>query len=173
MRKVLQSYVYLGVIAGLVIFLDRVSKLLIISNLAVGERWAPDWLMPYARFVHVQNTGVAFGMFQGWGWLSTIMALIIVIAAIYYFPRISEKDWALRLCLGLILGGAIGNQIDRLSYGYVVDFVSVGNFAVFNVADSAITVGTIIFILLSLIQEYKDKKKASAPEALSDQEQSE
>lgn len=157
----------------MIILIDRISKILIVTNLAVGERWAPEWLMPYARFVHVQNTGVAFGMLPGWGWLSTIMAVVIVIAVIYYFPRIAEEGWPLRLCLGLILGGAIGNQIDRFSYGYVVDFVSLGNFAVFNVADSAITVGTIIFILLSLIQEYTDKKKAVSPGSQSSQEQSE
>jgi signal peptidase II len=73
-----KDYLFLFSIAGSIIVLDQVTKAIIRANLAVGEMWVPwDWLMPYARIVHVQNEGVAFGMLQGMGGLFSILALIV------------------------------------------------------------------------------------------------
>ena len=85
-------------------------------------------------------------MLQGYSWLFTILAIIVSIGIIVFFPRVPKEDWTLRLALALELGGAVGNLIDRLRFGSVTDFVSVGNFAVFNVADASISLGVVVMI---------------------------
>lgn len=148
MKKVFQNYGLLALIGLTVIALDQASKAYIRSSLALGDIWSPwPWLTPYARIVHWYNTGVAFGMLQGKGQFFTILAILIAIAIIYYFPRVSRTDWSLRVAMGFQLGGAVGNLIDRLMFGRVTDFISVGTFPVFNVADSSITIGVIILLL--------------------------
>jgi signal peptidase II len=125
----------------------------------MGEMWSPwNWLTPYARFVHWYNTGVAFGMFQNNNVLFAILVSIIAVIIIIYYPSLTEDDWFLRIALSLQLGGAIGNLIDRLTIGHVTDFISVGNFAVFNIADSCVTIGVGVMILGMWIQERKHKK---------------
>ncbi len=79
---------------------------------------------------------------------------------IYYYPQVSREDWWLKLALGLQLGGALGNLIDRLQFGHVIDFISVGSFPVWNVADSAITVGTCILLLGVYLKERKLNSQA-------------
>jgi signal peptidase II len=140
--------------------LDQYTKALVRENIALGEMWAPwPWLLPYARIVNWYNTGVAFGMFQGMGSLFSIVAVIVSIAIIYYFPQVPRKDWTLRLAMGLQMGGALGNLIDRVTQGHVTDFVSIGNFAVFNVADASISTGVVVLLLGVYLQE---RRKTSA-----------
>ena len=148
MKKVLRDYLFLFPIAGTIILLDQITKALVRSNLSQGETWSPwTWLMPYARIVHWYNTGVAFGMLQGQNLIFTILALIIAAAIVYFYPRFSKEDWPLRLALALQFGGAMGNLIDRITLGHVTDFISLGNFAVFNIADASITVGVFVMIV--------------------------
>jgi len=115
-------------------------------------------MTPYARFVHWQNTGVVFGLFQGQSMFFAVLAAIIAAAILYYYPRLSQRDWPLRIALGLQFGGAVGNLIDRLTIGHVTDFISVGNFAVFNIADASITSGVFIMLLGVWWQEVQEKK---------------
>jgi signal peptidase II len=127
----------------------------------LGQSWSPwSWLEPYVRIVHWQNTGAAFGMFQRFGMVFTVLAFIVSIGILYYYPQVPRKDWAMRLAMAMMLGGAVGNLIDRLAQGTVTDFVSVGTFAVFNVADACISVGTLILILALWNSERKQKKLA-------------
>ena len=148
MKKVLRDYLFLFPISGTIILLDQITKALVRTNLAQGEAWSPwTWLMPYARIVHWYNTGVAFGMLQGQNLIFTILAVVIAAAIFYYYPKFSKEDWLLRLALALQFGGAIGNLIDRITLGHVTDFISLGNFAVFNIADASITVGVFVMIL--------------------------
>lgn len=164
MLKLVKKYSLLLVPAIIVIVLDQITKIWVRSNLRLGETWMPwEWLAPYARIVNWNNTGVAFGMFQGQGGLFAILAVIIALAIIYYFPRIDIKDIPLRLALGLQLGGAIGNLIDRIQFqGQVTDFISVGSFAVFNVADASITIGVGIMILGAWLEERRVKREKIA-----------
>jgi len=149
-------------LSGTVILLDQITKTLIRENLAFGEVWSPwEWLTPYARFVHWQNTGVVFGLFQGQSMFFAILAAVIAVAILYYYPRLTKQEWPLRIALGLQFGGAVGNLIDRLTVGHVTDFISVGNFAVFNVADASITCGVIIMLLGVWWQEMHEKKVES------------
>ena len=160
MRKYIRAYLLLAFIAGLIIVLDQVTKSLVRNNIELWTGvWAPwDWIIPYARIIHVPNTGVAFGMFQGKGIIFTILASLVALIIIFYYPQVPESDWSLRLAMGLQLGGAVGNLIDRLTIGHVTDFISVGNFAVFNIADASITVGVAVLILGVWLQEKKEKQ---------------
>ncbi len=142
------AYLTLTLIAGTVILLDQWTKDWVRANLAFGEQWMPwAWLAPYARILNWRNTGAAFGLFQEGGGIFTVLAIAVAIMIIYYFPRIQRGDWTLRLAMGLQLGGAVGNLIDRLQHGYVTDFISISSFPVFNVADTSITIGVVILLL--------------------------
>ena len=114
------------------------------------------------RIVHWQNTGAAFGIFQNMNTVFSILAVVVSCAILYYFPRIPRDDWTMRLALALQLGGALGNLMDRLTRGYVTDFVSVGSFAVFNVADASISIGVAILIFGVWDKERKQKKAQAA-----------
>jgi signal peptidase II len=158
LKKYLKDYIFLLIFASVVIAIDQITKAIVRSNLAVGEIWAPwPWLIPYARIVHWTNTGAAFGMFQHLGGLFTILALIVSVAILYYFPQVPSQDWPLRLALGLQLGGAVGNLIDRLTIGSVTDFISVGNFAVFNVADASVSIGAAVLVIALWLKERSER----------------
>ncbi len=149
MKRHFGDYIPLLAIAGLVVVLDQWTKNLVRTNIPYSEIWAPwNWLLPYARIVHWQNSGAAFGMFQGMAIVFAILAVIVSVAILYYYPLVPKEEWLIRLALGLQLGGALGNLIDRIRFnGTVTDFVSVGNFAVFNVADASISIGVVLLVL--------------------------
>ena len=163
LKRYLRDYTFLFSVAGLVVFFDQWTKNIVRNNLEIGEIWVPwEWLAPYARIVHWQNTGAAFGLFQDLSIVFAILAFIVVGAIIYYFPQVDRSSWLVRLALGLQMGGALGNLIDRLLYDmHVTDFVSVGNFAVWNIADASISVGTVILI----VGVYLDERKLKQAEA--------
>ena len=150
MRQHWRDYgVLLGLAAG-VVALDQWTKWLVRSRLPFQASWLPDWLEwlgPYARIVHWNNSGAAFGSFQDGNAVFTVLAIIVILGILYYYPRIEAGDWTLRLAMALQLGGAAGNLIDRLRMGRVTDFISIGSFPVFNIADSAISVGVVVLLL--------------------------
>ncbi len=163
MKKYIQSYALLAGLAGLIIILDQWTKALVRANIPYGGYWSPwPWLAPYARIVNWDNTGAAFGMFQGFNGILSILAIIVALIIIYYYPRIPASDWPMRLVLGLQLGGALGNFVDRITHGRVTDFVSVGNFAVFNIADSSITIGVILLIIIVWYRDRQEKNQQTA-----------
>ena len=154
MKKNLSDYLLVVTLAGLIVAADQLTKGIVRSRLQFGEIWAPwDWLVPYARIVNWHNTGAAFGLFQRFGGLFAVLAIVVAIAILYYLPQVPREDWPLRLAMGMQLGGALGNLVDRLTQGYVTDFVSVGSFPVFNVADASISVGVVVLILGLWIKE--------------------
>ena len=162
MKNKLKSYLFLVLLAGLIIALDQYTKGLVRTNLAYGEVWSPwEWLIPYARVVHWYNTGVAFGLFQGYGLIFTVLPIVVVVFILVFYSRLAGENWWMRVAVGLELGGAVGNLIDRIQIGHVTDFISVGNFAVFNVADASITVGVVVMVIALWIEE---KKNPSRPE---------
>jgi signal peptidase II len=164
-KKYFWDYLFLIGIAAIIVGLDQWTKFLVRTQIPLGGSWSPwAWLAPYVRIVHWQNTGAAFGMFQGFGLVFTVLAFIVSIAILYYFPRVPRNEWLLRITMTMMLGGAVGNLIDRLTIGTVTDFVSVGTFAVFNVADASISVGTAIMVLAVWISERKQRKMAESGE---------
>lgn len=165
MKEFLRKTAWLFVVAGILVAVDQWTKWLVITNIPYGGVWSPwEWLTPYARIVHWSNTGVAFGMLQGMNPIFIALAFIVSIGIIYYYTKIEKRDWLIRIALMLELAGAVGNLIDRIQYGHVVDFISLGNFPVFNVADSCITVGVIILLLGVWIQEKREKASLTASE---------
>lgn len=163
MNQRIKDYLVLVGVAGIVIALDQWTKWLVRTNIEFGAQWLPvgmEWLSPYARIVHWYNSGAAFGMFQNGNLVFTILAFIVIAAIIYYYPQVEAEDWTLKLAMGLQLAGASGNLIDRLMMGKVTDFISVGTFPVFNVADASISVGVAVLLLGVWAKERSEKKKA-------------
>lgn len=160
MNKKVSDYIYLLSIAGVIILFDQVTKWWVRQNLAPGEVWSPwSWLEPYARIVNWHNTGIAFGMFQNLNTVFIILAIIVSIGILYYFPKVTQEEGFLRFAMALQLGGAVGNVIDRIHQGYVTDFVSLGSFPVFNVADSSISIGVAILLVGVWYMDVKKKKE--------------
>jgi signal peptidase II len=171
LKRIIRDYLFLALMAGVIVFLDQWSKAYVRNNLALGAAWSPwPWLLPYARIVHWYNTGVAFGLFQGRSQLFAVLAVLVAAAIIYYFPRVPDNDWTLRVAMGLQLGGALGNLFDRIfNVGQVTDFISVGNFPVFNLADASITVGVLVLLLGIWIQDrHKPAQAETIPPPVND-----
>lgn len=163
--KYIPDYLTLLVFAGAIIILDQLSKGAVRANLALGEMWVPwDWLAPYARIVHWKNTGAAFGILPGLSVVFTILPMIVAVVILYYYPRVPREDWILRLAMTMQFGGAVGNLFDRLTIGWVTDFISVWKFPVFNVADACITMGTVILILGIWHKERTQESSSLVPE---------
>ena len=140
-------------LAGPVIVLDQITKWMIISQFELYERI--QWL-PILDITRLHNTGAAFSFLStasGWQrWFFVTLAMAVSIAIMVWIRRLPAKGESLLAAgLSLILGGALGNVIDRVSHGFVVDFISVHyndwHFPAFNIADSAITVGAALLII--------------------------
>ncbi|MFN8485903.1 MAG: signal peptidase II [Anaerolineae bacterium] len=153
-------------VALAVLILDQISKWLVVSNIPLGAEWAPTpWLVNTLVFTHTTNTGAAFGLAPDAGWIFVVIAVIVVLGIIFYYDKLPTDHWMVRVALGLLLGGSIGNLIDRLTRGSVVDFIDVRVWPIFNVADSAIVVGVFILFYYLLKEEKAIKQRAAAAAA--------
>ena len=156
MKKYLSAYAFLLPISFSLVILDQWTKYLVRANLVFNENWMPlEWLTPYVRIVNWHNTGAAFGIFQGMNGVFMALAFVIIALILLYFPTIPQSDFYFRLALSLQMAGAMGNLTDRLFRGFVTDFISVGRFPVFNVADSCITMGVVVLLVGMWIEERK------------------
>ena len=162
-RLAVTAYVF----ALLIIVLDQLTKAWIISGLSLQEvRQIPVWA-PIFHLSWVENTGVSFGLFGGgearWG---LAIFSIVVSAGLAWWATQSNRR-LLITAIGFVMGGALGNVIDRIRFGYVVDFIDFSGTGVFpwvfNVADSAITIGVVLLIIDSLVSD-KPVKVGAAPE---------
>src|SRR5262245_21774049 len=157
-----------GLVALVVIGLDQISKAQILRALVVDGTLDRPLLGEWLRLTFTKNEGVAFGLFQGIPHFFTITSVLISLGAIYFYRYHLPNDrlWV-QLSLGLIVGGAIGNIIDRLRYSFVVDFIHVTWFpGIFNLADSAITVGVIMLAGYLLFVGESAARPAPADDAL-------
>ena len=158
MRQYFGKTYWLFIVTVIIVALDQVTKWLVVKYIPYGGVWNPwEWLAPYARFVHWSNTGAAFGLLQGINPVFIGLALLVCIGILYYYPKVEKTDWLIKLALMFELGGALGNLVDRVRYGHVIDFISVGNFPVFNVADSFITVGVVLLLIGVWTQDKREK----------------
>lgn len=154
----------LVLVAALVLLFDHATKLYVENSLPLNHTWAPfPELDAYFRITHVSNTGAAFGLFPGGSSFFTIMALIVAGVIIIYNYQLPPGNRLLRMALGLQLGGALGNLVDRLRLGHVTDFLDFGPWPVFNMADMAIVAGVIILGYL-MIQEEREMRQAANAE---------
>jgi signal peptidase II len=128
-----------------VVALDQLTKIIIRSTLDRGESWpGDDWEV---RIRYVTNTGAAFGIFQDQTLFLTAMALIGLIAIYLYYRFPPFDHFVVPIAIGMMLGGAAGNLIDRIAKGRVTDFIDFPHFPAFNVADSSISVGITVIIV--------------------------
>ncbi len=145
--------------ALLVIVLDQLTKAWILDGFSLREVGRVMIAPPVMNFSYVENTGVSFGLFGGGEarWLLSIFALVVAAGLSWW--ALQAKRRLLVAAIGLIVGGAVGNAIDRIRFGYVVDFIDFSGTGVFpwvfNVADSAITIGIVLLILDSVMSERK------------------
>lgn len=163
MNSKVKDYLILFGVAGVIVALDQWTKWWARENIEYGGQLVPQWLeflSPYARFVHWYNTGAAFGMFQNGNMVFTILAFIVIGAIIIYYPIVENEDWIFKFAMGLQMGGAAGNLVDRLTLQKVTDFISVGTFPVFNIADASISVGVTVLLLAVWIKERQEKQRA-------------
>ncbi|EON73204.1 MULTISPECIES: signal peptidase II [Lysinibacillus] len=155
-------YKYYG-LAAFVILLDQWTKWLIVKNMEYGERISV-W-DPWFGILSHRNRGAAWGMLEGQMWLFTIVTVGVIIAIIYFYHKEAKGKPIFQVGLMLLLGGAIGNFIDRLFRGEVVDFVDVlipvmnYDFPIFNIADAALTVAVVVLMIGLIIEDKKEKKQ--------------
>lgn len=139
---------------------DQVTKYLVRENMAIGESWPAEG---FFRLTHGTNTGSAFGLFQDQTVILTIASVFAIGFIVYFYRSHSDRSSMTKLTVGLLLGGAVGNLIDRLIAGRVTDFIDVGPWPIFNLADSSITVG-ITLLIASLVLTGGKSEEPSTPE---------
>lgn len=148
--RTIQRLVWLVAIIVGVVLLDQLVK-----------QWIVDWLGPgtaasrvellgsFIAFEYLENSGAAFGLFQDGTMILAVVSVAIVFVGLIAMVRFATDELLLAAAIAVILGGAIGNAIDRFARGYVIDFIAIGRFWKFNLADSAVTIGVLLtFILL-------------------------
>ncbi|MGT2828615.1 signal peptidase II [Streptococcus hillyeri] len=142
----MRKYVIPTMIAML-IALDQLSKFWIVEHIALEE--VQSFLPPIFSLTYVRNYGAAFSMLQNQQWFFALVTVVVIGAAIYYLIKNIKGNWLLLLGLILVISGGLGNFIDRVRLGYVVDMVHLDfvDFAIFNVADSYLTVGVAVLAL--------------------------
>jgi signal peptidase II len=133
-----------GSVLAAVLIADQAVKALVTSSLARGEERE---LVAGIKLVNVRNTGVAFGQLQNAGVIVSVVIAIALTALIVYFARNMSRPW-IWLPTGMLLGGALGNVVDRVREGAVIDFLKLPHWPAFNVADSAITIGVVVLFFV-------------------------
>lgn len=141
----------------LVVILDRISKTWVLASFLLGE--SRIIVEGGLYLTYVQNRGAAFGLMPGKSWLFFISALLVIMALVIYNWR-SKASPLEALSTGLIAGGALGNLIDRYFYGFVIDFIDLGWWPVFNLADSAIVCGGLLLLILVLLDGKREERNA-------------
>lgn len=140
---------------------DQWTKALIRDRLApIG---GSEVIKGFLEFSYSENTGAAFGTFQGRNAIFIVVGILAILFISYIYFNVRESIWN-KISFGLILGGAVGNLIDRIFYGFVIDFIRVRVtpsiwWPNFNIADAGITVGAIMFIIYKFIESYKSKNQ--------------
>ena len=152
-------------VAVVTIGLDQFTKYLVESNLALFEVYAPiPSLESVFRIFHIYNTGATFGLFAGGGNIFRYLAIVVSLGIIYYNHILPGNQRLLRLALGLQMGGALGNMIDRFRIGHVTDFIDIGPWYIFNLADLAVVSGAVILGIL-VWQESRELKAQQEKQA--------
>lgn len=131
-----------GALAVVILGIDQLTKHLIRSGIAVGEH---QKFLPGVQLVHVRNTGVAFSLFSGGGALVLVFTVVALVLLVGYLAWRPGRPW-LWLPTGMLLGGAIGNLVDRVANGAVTDFIKLPFWPAFNVADMSITFGVLVLL---------------------------
>ena len=143
----------------LIIAFDQITKYFASLKLADGS--VAKFIPGVVQFKYADNTGMAFSMLSGARWVFIALTVVVCVGVFYYLFSNRCKSLWLYWSLGVILSGGIGNLIDRIRFGYVVDFIepTFVNFAIFNIADCAVTCGAVVLVGYLLYDAFKDVKK--------------
>lgn len=141
----------------LVLLADQYTKLIVQQDMIIGQ--SIPVIHKIFHFTYVQNSGGAFGILRGQTNLFIIISIIVILFIFYFMLKEEKKDYYIKTVFSFILGGAISNLIDRMRLGYVVDFIDFQVWPVFNIADSAISIG---MVLLFIRLFFKKEKAAPA-----------
>jgi len=144
--KTLRAYGFLLVVGGLVVAADQFAKRWIENTLPFGGSVMPLPFLPWLKITNWHNSGMAFGLGQAWGWAFLALGVVYALGVLLAFPAIARSGWWLRWGMAIQWGGAVGNLLDRWHHGYVTDFIAVGRFPVFNLADAAISLSVVILL---------------------------
>jgi signal peptidase II len=139
-----------ALVAATVIALDQVTKHLVRANLEFGELWPGGWPV---RFTRVENTGSAFGLFDGQTLFLIVASAVAIAIMLYFYRQVAGTSAILRITLGLQVGGASSNLADRIRDGHVTDFIDFQKWPVFNVADSSVVIGILLLVWVVLFQD--------------------
>jgi signal peptidase II len=150
------AFVRAGLVLAAVVGLDQLTKHTIAAGVPAGETHK---FLPLIDLVHVRNTGVAFGVLSGGGVLVLALTLVALVVLVVYLALRPERPW-LWLPTGMLVGGAVGNLIDRISTGSVVDFIKLPHWPAFNVADMSITFGVVALLWVLEGKRAGDRKHA-------------
>ncbi len=156
-------------IAATILAVDQATKAWVLTTLGTVEGTTRPLIGDWLSLTLIHNTGIAFGMFDvGFSHVFTVTSIIISLGAMYFYRyHLPGPNFLSQACLGLIVGGAVGNIIDRVRFGYVIDFVHVHWFpGIFNVADSAITIGVAVLALFLLLNGDEERRRPAADDAL-------
>ena len=170
--------ILVAVILGIV-GLDQLTKWITVQNLSLGSSY--EWIRNVVHFTYIRNNGAAFGILSNHRWVFLVFSSVAIVGICVYLFRFCKQNWAIRISLAFLIGGGIGNMIDRIALGHVVDFIELPflwipvlnqYFPIFNVADSFVTVGVVILavaLIRDIVREGKEKKEktveAESPEA--------
>lgn len=148
-----------SIMIALIVMFDQITKYFASSKLSGGL--VKGFIPGVVQFRYAENTGMAFSMLTGARWIFVVLTLVVCIAALYYMFSNRCKSLWLYWSLGVTIAGGIGNLIDRALYGYVIDFIepTFVDFAIFNIADCAVTCGAAVLIGYLVIDVIKDAKK--------------
>ena len=123
---------------------DQITKYLVYKNLALGQSIPDDFII---KITYARNTGTAFSLFSSYGSLLLIISIFVAVFFTVYFLMIEKPKLTMRLFISLVVAGALGNIIDRVRFGYVNDFIDVGFWPIFNIADSSISIALTIYFI--------------------------
>lgn len=137
----------LGILVVLIVILDQLSKSYIQANMKLGE--SIPILPDIFHITYILNPGAAFGLFANQTFFFITLAVVMMLAVVYFYPAIKKESAWIKVGIGLLLGGAIGNLIDRVQIGKVVDFFDFRIWPIFNIADIGIVCGAFIIIVAS------------------------
>lgn len=157
--------VVVAAVACLVFVLDQGLKYLVVQQIGMGNVWYPFANFTFFRIIGSFNTGTACGYFPQLSAVFTLAPFLILAVVIYFYRSQKQPSWLLSIGVGLIIGGAFGNLVDRLRLGYVVDYVQVGSWPIFNVADASVSTAVVLMLLWSLRE---DAGRASDIELMKD-----
>jgi len=148
-------------IAFLVTIGDQIIKILVHKHMYLGQ--SIPLINDVVKLTYVRNTGAAFSLFIGFSPYLAVVGIVVIAAVIYFHYQIPKDSYVLQLSLAFVLGGSLGNLVDRILYSFVIDYLDITIWPVFNLADLMINIGVIMLIYKLFEKEENEKEDKNVP----------